>query len=331
LLVNSNIPADYFIGFLIYVLPFSLIFTVPWGFLTAVLLVFGRLSADNEFVAMRMAGVSTPRMVVSVLVFAVGLSALCLWMNLEVAPKASARLKRMTVEMAINNPDALFNDDQVIDKFPGYIIYVRDKKDKELNDLHMVQLGHLNRASKYIVARKALLIPRPESQAMEMEIQHAQVTTRDTVNHRDIDKINTGLSADSMTLGVPLDALYKKRSAQSDSMLTSAELTEELKRDDLNEKQRSGMLTELNKRYSYSLACVAFALLGIPLGITAQRRETSIGFALSLIVAFVYFFFIIVAEMLSDKPAAMPHLLMWSPNVLFLTLGAVLFYRLSRK
>src|SRR4249920_1151057 len=65
LLVNHDLPVEYVIGFIAYVLPFSLIFTIPWGLLTAVLLVFGRLSADNELIALRANGVSVPRVCVS--------------------------------------------------------------------------------------------------------------------------------------------------------------------------------------------------------------------------------------------------------------------------
>ena len=36
--------------------------------------------------------------------------------------------------------------------------------------------------------------------------------------------------------------------------------------------QLTAASTELNKRFSFSLACVTFALIGIPLGITAQRQ-----------------------------------------------------------
>src|SRR6267142_3974310 len=65
LLVNHDLPVEYLVGFVAYVLPFSLIFTIPWGLLTAVLLVFGRLSADNELTALRSNGVSIPRVCVS--------------------------------------------------------------------------------------------------------------------------------------------------------------------------------------------------------------------------------------------------------------------------
>ena len=41
LLVNHDVPLHYLLAFIAYVLPFSLIFTIPWGLLTAILLVFG--------------------------------------------------------------------------------------------------------------------------------------------------------------------------------------------------------------------------------------------------------------------------------------------------
>src|SRR5687768_16594305 len=61
LLVNHHLPVEYVVGFIAYVLAFSLIFTIPWGLLTAVLLVFGRLSADNELTALRSKGISITR------------------------------------------------------------------------------------------------------------------------------------------------------------------------------------------------------------------------------------------------------------------------------
>ena len=99
----------------------------------------------------------------------------------------------------------------------------------------------------------------------------------------------------------------------------------------MNKKQHSISLTELNKRYSFSLACLTFALVGIPLGITAQRRETTIGFVLSLVTAIVYLVFIFFADGQNDKPRVFPHLLMWLPNIIFLAIGGTLFYRLSKK
>src|SRR6266699_5276564 len=81
LLVNHDVPMEYLITFMAYVLPFSLIFTIPWGLLTAIFLVFGRLSADNELIALRANGVSVTRVSVPLLVLATIFTAICLWLN----------------------------------------------------------------------------------------------------------------------------------------------------------------------------------------------------------------------------------------------------------
>ena len=52
LLVDQKAPLELVMRFVINVLPLSLMYTVPWGFLSAVLLVFGRLvraSGNHEF------------------------------------------------------------------------------------------------------------------------------------------------------------------------------------------------------------------------------------------------------------------------------------------
>src|ERR1700739_5062080 len=64
LLVNHDVPVEYLIAFIAYVFPFSLIFTIPWGLLTVILLVFGRLSADNELIALRANGGNVPRVAI---------------------------------------------------------------------------------------------------------------------------------------------------------------------------------------------------------------------------------------------------------------------------
>ena len=96
-------------------------------------------------------------------------------------------------------------------------------------------------------------------------------------------------------------------------------------------RARSESRTEINKRFSFPFACVAFAIIGVPLGVTAHRRETSIGFAMGLIVAVAYFLFVIIADTLRGNPKVHPELLIWVPNVLFIILGAFLFRRLARQ
>src|SRR6266704_353557 len=100
LLVNHDVPLEYLLTFIAYVLPFSLIFTIPWGLLTASLLVFGRLSADNELIALRSNGVSIARICVSLAVVASICTVISLWLNVQVAPAAQLKLRSTILDLA---------------------------------------------------------------------------------------------------------------------------------------------------------------------------------------------------------------------------------------
>ncbi|MEQ1854647.1 MAG: LptF/LptG family permease, partial [Chthoniobacteraceae bacterium] len=90
-------------------------------------------------------------------------------------------------------------------------------------------------------------------------------------------------------------------------------------------------LGELNKRLSNALAALAFALLGVPLAVTAQRKETSVGFAISLGIGLVYYLLLFVASLARNNASLHPEFLIWLPTLLFLSIGAFRFSVLARK
>src|SRR5258708_35748863 len=143
--------------FIAYVLPFSLIFTIPWGLLTAILLVFGRLSADNELIALRANGVSVPRVCVSLWGVALLCTAICLWLNVQVAPAAQEKLRSTIFDLATRNPMARFGSDQVIDQFPGRKIYVGKKDGNKLENITVFELNENSLTAKVPYAHTGML------------------------------------------------------------------------------------------------------------------------------------------------------------------------------
>ncbi len=327
LLVNHDVPVEYILSFIGYILPFSLTFTIPWGFLTAVLLIFGKMSAENELIALRSNGVSIPRLCVPVAVLAVIFTALCLWINVQVAPRAQEKMKATLFEIATSNPIAMFGSDQIIEEFPDKKIYVERKEGTELFNILVYDLGSKNIPVSVIHARRGQLTTDLENKQVLMRLIDARYEQRDEDSPRDLSRIRQGITMQEGTIPISLQELYEKN--QRRRSLGQQTLKELLSTDD--QKEISAARTEASRRFSFSLASLAFALVGVPLAITAHRKETSIGFIFSLIVAFVYFFFIILANTVRNNPAFYPEYLVWSPNIIFIALGSWLFYRLAKK
>lgn len=330
LLVNHDVPVEFLISFIAYILPFSLIFTIPWGLLTAILLVFGRLSADNELIALRSNGVSVTRIAVPLAVIAIVCTVICLWLNVQVAPAAQEKLRSTIFDLATRNPMALFGSDQVIDQFPGRKIYVGKKDGNKLENITVFEMNDDAMPIRVTYAKSGMLEADLPNKRILMHLYNARYQQRDAANPTDLTKIRDGISMAEGTLPISLDELYdREKKRPSRSALSIERLLEQLKSGD--KRERSASRTEINKRFSFPFSCLAFALIGVPLGVTAHRRETSIGFAMSLIVGIVYFLFIIIADTLRANPKLHPELLVWFPNVLFLALGALLFRRLARQ
>lgn len=348
LLVNADAPLDLILSFIAYILPFSLTFTIPWGFLTAVLLVFGKMSAENELIALRSSGVSVPRVCLAVFALALACVGICLWINVDVAPKAQIKMKDALYNIATNNPLAMFGSDKVIEDFPGHKIYVERNEGAQLFNLLVYQLNDDYEPITVVHAQRGVIESDRENKRLLLRIFDGRFEQRDEEAPDDLMKIRQGITMAESTLSISLLELYEKNKKRKGmGANTVAELmnrlgTEEKKALADDPKQaaaeakqaaadRSALKTEVNKRFSFSLASLAFALIGVPLAITAHRKETSAGFLLSLIVAFVYFLFIIVADTMKANPKVRPELLIWLPNVLFMTLGGILFFRLSRR
>ena len=354
LMVEKGLEVWAVLAFVAHILPFSLIFTIPWGLLTAVLLVFGRLSADNELVSLRMAGMSLWRICRPVFVIALALSILSYWINTSIAPSSQAKMKSAMFDMVANDPLSLFVANEPITEFPGYEIFAKEREGNLLRDVGIVMIhDEVKMATMTIHARSAEVSYNDAESKLDLKLYETNQIVRDAAAPEDeeserwasmskeeklkeslnnIEGYTSGHEAGVLNVSIDLTELRDKARRVTPSTLSSKELARRIAEDDtLSDSKRSMMRTEIHKRFSFSMACLTFVLIGIPLGVTAQRRETSVGFLLSLVIAIVYFLFIIIADTFRDKPGAMPHLLMWVPNVIFIALGLVLFLRLSRK
>lgn len=240
-------------------------------------------------------------------------------------------LPNMIYNLAKNNPAGMFPDHQVMTDIPGHMVYA-EKTDDGLSNFQMIKLDNLKRPEVFVIAKKVKLSSETVEgvPSMLLGMEDAYFELNSDPDPSSFAETQPYL-ADFAPMSISLDSLRKNDGKVKPETLTFGELLQELKKGGLKRGQRSSLRTEISMRFSISLACVTLALIGVPLGITAQRRETSIGFAMSLLVGISYFLLMTIAEMVRVKSHLFPYILVWMPNFIFLGLGYYLFRRMSAK
>ena len=88
--------------------------------------------------------------------------------------------------------------------------------------------------------------------------------------------------------------------------------------------------TELYQRITVPLASLVFALVGVPLGLQPTRNSSSAGFAMSVLIIFLYYALMTLANAIGRSGAVAPALAVWLPNVVGLIAGFYFIRKASR-
>ncbi|MBQ7454753.1 MAG: LptF/LptG family permease, partial [Selenomonadaceae bacterium] len=88
--------------------------------------------------------------------------------------------------------------------------------------------------------------------------------------------------------------------------------------------------TELYQRITVPMASLIFALIGVPLGLQPTRTPSSMGFALSVVIIFLYYAIMTLSNAIARGGAIPPIYAVWIPNVIGLFAGIILIYRASK-
>ena len=124
LIINKGVPVHLVLMMLVYISPAILVLTIPIGFLLAILIAFGRLSADMEVVALKACGVSPLRLLWPVVAFGVGVTALTGYLMIDAVPKSNYAFKSLVFEIVRTQATVGIKERVFNDTFGNFVIYV---------------------------------------------------------------------------------------------------------------------------------------------------------------------------------------------------------------
>ena len=314
LVVSHGVPLADVGRMILYLVPSFLVFTIPMAFLLAVLLAFGRLSADNEIIVFKASGISLFQVMPPVIFCALVAVLLALGASSIGVPWGNSAFKELSFQVLKRNVTATIREKTFWDEIPGVVMYT-DLYEELTHSLKGVIIhdGRNPDRPMTIFARNGIVTSVVGSQALLLSLYDGSIHMAGGLyrlvhfGEYNMTVGEKGGGSSSLSRNEP-DMWISELQRQIDDPVTSS-------------KNRLKIQSELQSRFTFPVASLVFALLAVPLGIQNRRAGKSGGFTISISIILSYYVLMSVARTLAERGAAPPAVALWVPNMVFFCLG----------
>lgn len=147
---------------ILYNLPRSISYTFPFSTIVGGLMTIGRFIANNEFLAMRAAGVSYKRIFLPFLILTFGFTLISFSFNDYFIPWGTVNATRLKAELSQANPELVL-EPYSVKTLQKRIIMTGDIENKVIYDLVIFDKTNEN-GKRMITAKSARIAPNPDQQ-----------------------------------------------------------------------------------------------------------------------------------------------------------------------
>lgn len=325
LVVSRGASAGQITKLFALILPTLLETTLPMAFLLGILYGCGRLTRDNETLALKACGVGPFHFLVPVGLVALAASLLTLGLSVFARPAANLAVKQELYSIAQNRAGALLKEKVFNDVFPDVLIYV-DRIVPPGNTFQGVLIVDQRdrNAENIIIGRVALLLSGPDS--IGLRLYDGTVHERGN-KHAGFSQTSFNVYNLHLELDPQLAPLTPGRRSPEDMSLPRL-------RDTIRSKAEQGAgavqeIMELHRRFAFPFAPLVFALLGIAIVLTPNRQPAgrSYGVASCLAWLFAYYALLSTGTAMAETGRIPPALGPWLPNLLVGLIAIYLFVR----
>ena len=323
--IAKGVPTTIVLRAMATLLPSSLALSIPSALLIALLIAFGRLSADREFVAMQACGVSVARLLRPVGVISILGWVATSYVMLEALPDANQAFREITYKVLAQRAEGEVKPRVFFDEFPDLVLYVRDiPAAGGWNDVFMADNTPGRPQAVYLV-RHGRVILDPLKRRVEMVLEEG---TRHVTN---ADGTYQVIKFDRQVISVSPERAFPRGGPQKgDPEMTIAELKERAAEFERQGLSSHNQIMAIHRKFAIPVACLVFGVIGLALGAT-NRRDGKLGsFVFGLGVIFAYYIPLTLGPALAKGHLIPPWLAVWGPNIILSGVGAAMFFWRSR-
>jgi LPS export ABC transporter permease LptF len=322
LVINKGVSIALVGKLFLFFIPFLLSYTIPMSALSATLLVFGRLSSDNEITAMRAHGINLYRLTIPLITAGLILSLFSIILNDEVLPKSHFASRKIIKNIGVKMPSAYLESGTFIKNFKDYIIFINKIYKNRLEGIRIYQIQG-NRPTRTIIAKRGEFIPLEKQNAVKLKLMDGTSDEPDSKDPMHFYKLNfknyylTLEANEAISSGDYIEKKPKEMNFQ--------EIKQEIKKLGCHHIDAPALIAEFHRKISISFASLVFIIIGISLGIFTKRGEKTVQFAVALAVIVVYYLLMAGGMAISLNTGHAIALWVYAPNALLAVIGIILF------
>lgn len=326
LIVNKGVGLGTVLELFVYILPYSLVVTIPMSVLLAALITFTRMASEGEVLALKASGVSLLRLIRPAIVFGLVASGLTLLITIWILPFSNHAFKSLVFEMtrrqvSVGLQEGIFNT-----LFEGLILYV-DRLEPEGNRLQGIFLVDARNP-----AERRVIVARDGQFTSDAEQLRLGLTLNSGTIHLSASEMNgryrlLSFATYSLTLDVGRTLTEPMQRQVGEQELTLGELRQRSAWLRAQGKNYHPPLVEFHKKLAIPVSCLVFTLLGVPLGSRIRRGGRGWSLAISVGCALGYYLLIVAGEGLGDRGLLPEVVAMWLPNLLAGVAGVALLLK----
>lgn len=351
LLASGRLGIGLFAYLTAILVPGVVPYALPAGLLTGVLLVLGRLSAQNEITALKSAGISLWRICAPIFLIGLMGTVFACMIGFYYAPLADTAVKRILSNVVRADPLRYIEPRVFIKDFPGFVIYVQERRGDQLHQLHLWEVNDQRQIVREVNARWGEVEYDPDTGNIQMTVYDGTAEARNTSDPENFTENRPILSFDKAEFALSLEQILGTREVHRKlSFMTLQELLD-LRSETLKPlpamliaeggealaaheqkmfSERIRIQYTIQEKIAFSFGVLSLCCMAIPLGIKASRTETMANFVLAVVLFIVYYFGLTMVSWLRDYPHWRPDILVWLPNLIFQILGLYFLRRANQ-
>ena len=325
-LVAKGVSGTLVAGLIGLLVPQALAVTIPMSLLLALLIAFGRLSADREFVAMQACGISLRRLLWPVLVISLSAWAATSYVLIALVPGSNQKFLESVFTVASQRAEGDVKPRTFFADFASFVLYVRDVAPSGTgwDGVFLADMREERRAI-YLAKHGRVVIDR-ERRRIDLEL------TEGAQHGLSADGTYTLNRFERVAFNIDPALMFENVVNKSPRQMSIAEINDQIvkRRQQIDPATNAPYSThneemEIHQRFSIPVACIVFGLIGLALGAT-NRRDGALGsFVLGIVVVFAYYVPLMIGPSLVKGHYLPPWLGKWLPNFVLGALGILMF------